>query len=118
MGSHIQMRGNTMHKTLAALALAATIAVAGVALPQTAEARGGHGGAVAAGIIGGLAAGAIIGSAAANNGDGGYYYGPGPYAYQPEPVYVAPRRYYRGGGGGCWHVTDSDRGYGYYGSCY
>ena len=59
-----------MHKTLTALALAATIAVAAVAAPQAAEARD-HGGAVAAGIIGGLAAGAIIGSAAANNG----YYG-------------------------------------------
>ena len=109
-----------MHKTLTALALAATIAVAAVAAPQAAEARD-HG-AVAAGIIGGLAAGAIIGSAAANNGyygNGGYYYGPGPYAYQPEPVYVepAPRPYYRGGSG-CWHVTDSDRGYGYYGACY
>jgi hypothetical protein len=64
----------------------------------------GYGGAAAAGIIGGLAAGAIIGSAAANNG---YYYGPGPYAYDAEPYAYAPapayRGYYGGGGnGGCW----------------
>lgn len=88
----------------------------------------GYGGAAAAGIIGGLAAGAIIGSAVANSGyyyGPGYSYGPGPYAYGggpygyvPAPVYVqpAPRAYY--GGGGCWVVTDSTRGYGYYGPCY
>jgi len=65
------------------------------------------GGAAAAGIIGGLAVGAIIGSAAANNGyyyGSGGYYGPGPYAYAPAPIYVQPR--YRGGyyGGAapCW----------------
>jgi hypothetical protein len=67
----------------------------------------GYGGAAAAGVIGGLAAGAIIGSAAANNGyyyGSGGYYGPGPYAYAPAPIYVQPR--YRGGyyGGAapCW----------------
>ena len=52
----------------------------------------------------------------------GYYAEPGyapDYAYEPAPVYVAPRRAYRGGGGGgCWVVTDSTRGYGYYGPCY
>src|SRR6202166_221490 len=58
--SLFQIRGNTMHKTLTALAIAATITVAAVAAPQQAEARGG---AIAAGIIGGIAAGAIIGSA-------------------------------------------------------
>jgi hypothetical protein len=67
-----------MSKTLTAIAVAATIAVAA---PQPAEARGGR---IAAGIIGGLAVGALIG-AAANNG---YYYGYGPgYYYGPRPVY-------------------------------
>ena len=66
-----------MSKTLTALAAAATIAVAAIATPQPAEARGGR---IAAGIIGGLAAGAIIGAVAGN----GYYgYGPG-YYYAPD----------------------------------
>ena len=69
-----------MTKTLTAIAAAGTLAVAAVAAPQPAEARGG---AIAAGIIGGLAAGAIIGAAV----NGPYYgYGPG-YYYGPEPVY-------------------------------
>jgi hypothetical protein len=63
------------------LAIAATLAVAAVAAPQPAEARGGG---VAAGIIGGLAAGAIIGGIASNGY--GYYGGPA-YAYGPGPVY-------------------------------
>ena len=104
-----------MHKTLTALAVAATMIVAAVAVPDTAEARwrGRHGGGVAAGIIGGLAAGAIIGSMAAQPGyyygDGYYYapgyygpdyYGPGPYAYEPPAAIVVQPvpRYYRGGG--------------------
>jgi hypothetical protein len=75
-------------KTLTALGVAATLAVAAIAAPQPAEARGGR---IAAGIIGGLAAGAIIGSAA----NGYYGYGPGPY-YGAAPVYY--------GGPGCyWH---------------
>jgi hypothetical protein len=64
-----------MTKTLTALAAAATIAIAAVASPPQAEARGGR---IAAGIVGGLAVGALVGAAAAN---GPYYYGPGPYAY-------------------------------------
>ena len=70
-----------MTKTLTALATAATLAVAAIAAPQPADARGG--GAVAAGIVGGLAAGAIIGSAVNGPyyGYGPAYYGPGPYAY-------------------------------------
>ncbi len=122
-----------MHKTLTALAVAATMIVAAVAAPDTADARwrGRGGGGVAAGIIGGLAAGAIIGSMANQGyyGDGYYapgyygpsyygpsYYGPGPYAYEPPAVYIRPvPRYYRGGS--CWVVTDKDRGYGYYGPC-
>lgn len=79
-----------MRKTLTALAAAATIAIAAVAAPQPAEARGGR---VAAGIIGGLAAGAILG-AAINNG--GYYYGPRPY-YGPA---------YYGYGGPCYWTRE------------
>ena len=123
-----------MHKTLTALAVAATMIVAAVAAPDTADARwrghGGRGGGVAAGIIGGLAAGAILGSMANQGyyGGPGYYYGsdyygpgysygPGPYAYEPAPVYVRPvPRAYRGGQ--CWIATDTTRGYGYYGPCY
>jgi len=119
-----------MHKTLTALAVAATMIVVAVAASDTADARwrGRRGGGVAAGVIGGLAAGAIIGSMAAQQGyygDGYYsapgyygpdYYGPGPYAYEPAPVYVVPRRAYRGGS--CWIATDTTRGFGYYGPCY
>ncbi|HEY6023757.1 MAG TPA: hypothetical protein VIV34_06215 [Pseudolabrys sp.] len=131
-----------MRETLTAIVVATAMTIAAVATPHEAEARNGR---VAAGIIGGLAAGAIIGSIAANRGyyygpgyyygggyydapsyyNGGYYegpsydYGPGPYAYERPPVYVAPTRprYYGGGGGGCWVATDTTRGYGYYGPC-
>jgi hypothetical protein len=97
-----------MYKRLTAIAVAATIAVATLAVPQ-AEARRGR---IAAGIIGGLAAGAIIGSIAASNryyyGYGpGYYYGPGPYYggpyygqgyyYGADPYAYAPAPVYRGG---------------------
>jgi hypothetical protein len=76
-------------KTFTALAAAAILGLAAVATPQPAQA-GGHGGAVAAGIICGLAAGAIIGSAA----HGPYYgYGYGPGYYAPAPAYY---------GGGCY----------------
>lgn len=123
-----------MHKILTALAVAATMIFVAVAAPDSAEARN-RGGRAAAGIIGGLAAGAIIGSMIGQGGyyggyygGPGYYYGPGPYygqgsyygsgPYGYEPVYVQPRRY-RGYGAqnGCWVVTDSHRGYGYYGPC-
>jgi hypothetical protein len=60
-------------------------AVAALALAVTATSQpafaGGHGGAVAAGVIGGLAAGAIIGSQV----NGGYY-GPGYYEQGYQPV--------------------------------
>jgi hypothetical protein len=123
-------------KTVLKYAVAATLAGAlALAAASPSEARGGR---VAAGIIGGLAAGAIIGSIANQGYYGGPgYYGPGygyapsygyapgyyadeGYAYEPAPVYVAPRRAYRGGGGGggCWIATDTTRGYGYYGPCY
>ncbi|HEX3709997.1 MAG TPA: hypothetical protein VHV56_08920 [Pseudolabrys sp.] len=103
-------------KYAGAAALVGALALA-TAVPS--QARHWHNGGA---IIGGLAAGAIIGAAAAN-ANNGYYYGPGPYygdgpgpyAYQPGPVYAAPGPVYRGGQ--CWHVTDSMRGYGYYGAC-
>jgi hypothetical protein len=83
-------------KSLTALAVAATLAVAAFAAPQPAEAH--DGGAVAAGVIGGLAVGAIIGSAANS-----HYYGPGPYY---------GRAYY--GGPGCyWHRERVWDGYGW-----
>jgi len=66
-------------RILTAVAVAATLGLASVAAPQTAEARGG---AIAAGIIGGLAAGALIGAAAH-----GPYYGYGPAYYGPGPYY-------------------------------
>ncbi len=118
-----------MSKTLTTLALALTLTVAAGA-PADARNRGGR---VAAGVLGGLAAGVIIGSMMQRGyvyGPGYYapnyygpvydygpsYYGPPPYAYAP-PVYVRPMpRRHRGGG--CWFVTDSTRGYGYYGPCY
>lgn len=113
----------TVLKYAGAAALTAALALA-AATPS--EARHGRN----AALIGGFAAGAIVGAAAANSGYyyGGpayYYGGPAyyePYAYEPAPVYVAPapayvapRPVYRGGG--CWHSTDKDRGYGYYGAC-
>jgi hypothetical protein len=72
---------NMFTKSLTALAVAGTLAVAAIAAPQPAEARGGR---IAAGIIGGLAAGAIIGGIASNGY--GYYGGPA-YAYGPGPAY-------------------------------
>jgi len=73
-----------MNKTLLALAAAASIGVAAVAVPGTAQAGGGcFGCAVGAGVLGGLFAGAVIGSAVA--GPGPYYAGPGPYYAQPGP---------------------------------
>ncbi|MSO67162.1 MAG: hypothetical protein EXR03_09480 [Pseudolabrys sp.] len=73
-------------KSLTALAVAATLAVAAVAAPQPAQARGER---IAAGFIGGLAVGAIIGGIASQNG----YYGRG-YSYGPGPVYYGPRCYW------------------------
>lgn len=70
-----------MRKTLTAIAVAATFALASVAAPQAAQARNGRN---AAAIIGGLAAGALLGAAVAN----GPYYGGPRYSYGP------PRRYH------------------------
>ena len=86
---------NRMSKTLTALATVATLAVASLAAPQPAEARGGR---VAAGIIGGLAVGAIIGGIASQNGYYGGYgyggYGPGYGYYGAAPVYYGPPCYW------------------------
>ena len=75
-----------MTKTLTALATAATLTVAAVATPTTAEARRGWWGPA---IVGGFAAAAIAG-AFARPYYGGYYGGYGGYggyAYAPGPVY-------------------------------
>jgi hypothetical protein len=53
-----------MKKTLATLALGATVSIGAVASPTTADARWHHGFPVAP-IVGGLAAGAILGAALA-----------------------------------------------------
>jgi hypothetical protein len=77
-----------MRKTITAIAIAATVALASVAAPQPAQARHGR---IAAGIIGGLAVGALLGAAAANGPH--YGYGPGYYDGPPRRYYY--RRYYR-----------------------
>ena len=108
----------TVLKYAAAVALTGALALAATSPSQARHGRN-------AALIGGFAAGAAIGGFAAANsgyyyGGPGYYYGPGPvyydpYAYEPAPVYVAPAPVYRRGG--CWHETDSSRGFGYYGAC-
>ena len=104
-----------MRKTLTALAAAATIAVAAVATPTTADARRGWWGPA----LGAFAAAAIISSAFARPYYGYYspYYGPyysGYYApyyggygyYAPAPAYYsyAPRPYYN-----CWRWRNGYR---------
>jgi hypothetical protein len=74
-----------MHKALLGLAAAASIGLASLAAPNTANA-GCYGCAVGAGVLGGVAAGAIIGSAIANNPPPPpAYYPPPPAAYYPPP---------------------------------
>jgi hypothetical protein len=76
-----------MHKSLIALAGAASIGLVSVAAPSPANAWC-VGCAVGAGIIGGVAAGAIVGGAIANSP---YYYSPPPgYYYPPPPGYYPP----------------------------
>jgi hypothetical protein len=102
---------HAMRKTLIAVAAAATVAVATVATPSTAEARRGWWGPA----IGAFAVGAIVGSAFARPYYGGYYGGYYPsyssypaygysypsYGYSYAPAYYgyayAPRPYYS-----CW----------------
>lgn len=90
-----------MKKTALALVTAATVGLAALAAPSTAEAhwRGGFGrGGFGPGLAGGLVAGALIGGLAAP----AYAYGPG-YGYYDDyaPVYspgyaYAPVAYYGG----------------------
>jgi hypothetical protein len=75
----IRAGGSVMTRILTTLAAAGILAMAAVAAPAPAKARGGG---FAAGIIGGLAAGAIIGGAAA------YPYGYAPYGYYGGPYYA------------------------------
>jgi hypothetical protein len=80
-----------MHKSLMGLAAAASLGLASLAAPSTANA-GCYGCAVGAGVIGGIAAGAIIGSAIANNPPPpppGYYAPPPP----PPPGYYPAAGY-------------------------
>jgi len=69
-----------MTKTLAAIAAAATIAVATLSVPSSARADGGR---ITAGVLGGLLGGVIIGNALSRPAYGGP-------VYVEEPVYVAP----------------------------
>jgi len=88
-----------MKKSLATLALGATVSIGAVASPTTAHARWHHGFPVAP-IVGGLAAGAILGAALAAQRP---YYD----AYAYEPVYFGPRCYGRRErfwDGWRWHV--------------
>jgi hypothetical protein len=86
-----------MHKSLFGLAAAASIGLASLAVPSTANA-GCYGCAVGAGVLGGVAAGAIIGSAIANNPPPppAYYPPPPPPGYYPPPGYaqLAPGCYW------------------------
>jgi hypothetical protein len=79
-----------MHKSLLGLAAAASLGLASLAVPGTANA-GCYGCAVGAGVIGGIAAGAIIGGAIANNPP------PPPGYYAPPPP---PPGYYPAAGYG------------------
>jgi hypothetical protein len=85
-----------MKKTLATLAVGATVAIGAVASPTTADARW-HRGFPVAPVIGGLAAGALIGAALA---------APRPYYVAYDPFYYGPRcvvrreRFWDGWG---WH---------------
>jgi hypothetical protein len=81
-----------MTNTLTGVAVSATVAIGAIVSPTAAGAqwRHHHHGFPVAPVIGGLAAGAILGAALAAPPP--YYYA---YAYEPEPVYVTPRCYFR-----------------------
>lgn len=89
-----------MYKSVIGFAAAASIGLATLAVPGTANARC-FGCAVGAGVLGGVVAGAIVGSAIANNPPPPPAYGypppppPGPY-YAPPPAYaeLAPGCYW------------------------
>ena len=67
-----------MKRNVLAIATAATMAIATVVAPTSADARGGR---IAAGVIGGLAAGALIGGAL---GSPHYYPGPAYYYFKRQ----------------------------------
>jgi len=75
-----------MHKALIGIAAAATLGLATVAAPSTADARC-FGCAVGAGVAAGLIGGALIGGAIANNPP------PPPPAYYPPPPPPGPAAY-------------------------
>jgi hypothetical protein len=75
-----------MHKALIGIAAAATLGLATVAAPSTADARC-FGCAVGAGVAAGLIGGALIGGAIANNPP------PPPPAYYPPPPPRGPAAY-------------------------
>jgi hypothetical protein len=81
-----------MTNTLTGVAVSATVAIGAIVSPTAAGAqwRHHHHGFPVAPVIGGLAAGPILGAALAAPPP--YYYA---YAYEPEPVYVTPRCYFR-----------------------
>ncbi len=86
-----------MHRSLIALAGAASIGLVSVAATPSPANAWCVGCAIGAGIVGGLAAGAIVGSAVANSPyyyppPPGYYYPPPPPGYYPPPpgAYYAP----------------------------
>ncbi len=84
-----------MHRSLIALAGAASIGLVSVAATPSPANAWCVGCAIGAGIVGGLAAGAIVGSAVANSPyyyppPPGYYYPPPPPGYYPPP----PGAYY------------------------
>ena len=86
-----------MHKSLIGLAAAASLGLAALAVPSTANA-GCYGCAVGAGVLGGVAAGAIIGSAIANNPPPP----PGYYAPPPPPPGYYPAAGYAQLAPGCY----------------
>ncbi len=105
---------------------AAAVLTGALAIASATPSQARHGRIAAAGI--GFAAGALVGAAAANAAYGPSYYGPAyygpgpyyaPYAYEPAPVYAEPAPVYAAPvpARQCWHATDKDRGFGYYGAC-
>jgi hypothetical protein len=90
-----------MTKNLFVYAAAASLAVATMLTPTTAQAD--NSGAVAAGVLGGLAVGTMIGSAATRNN--------GPY-YRPAPAYYGSGYY------GSGYYGSGYYGAGYYGPSY
>ena len=125
---------NSPIKQAVALAVAGTIAVAAAtpvmaaptlsgtagikaAATDTVNVRYRHGWGVGAAVAAGVIGAGVAAAASRSYYDPYYDYDYGPvYSYEPSyapaPVYRAPRA------GRCWVDTDSDRGFGYWGSCY